>query len=174
MHFLGYSSLLECISRKGKQLPACGTLKMGDQFSEPPCPCFIISVLRLDNKATRAEREDSDKLAAIRDIWDLWADRLPALYSPGENVTVDERLIRFRGRCSFRQYLPNKPRKYSIKLWVTADASSNYAWKVQVYTGKPTERAEVQQATRVVLEMTEGLHGHCVTVDNFFTSYDLG
>ena len=56
--------------------------------------------------------------------------------------------------------MPSKPAKYGIKSWV--------------YTGKPSgRRPERGQGLRVVLDVTEGLHGRNVTCDNYFTSYEL-
>lgn len=136
---------------------------------------MISRVIRFDNRDTRAGRRERDKLAAFRDVWDKWVEILPLLYNPGPHVTVDERLVPFRGRCPFRQYMPNKPAKYGIKMWVACDAKSSYAWNMQVYTGKlPGGASEKNQGMRVVLEMSEGLQGHNITCDNFFTSYRLG
>ncbi|KAK6320045.1 hypothetical protein J4Q44_G00091520 [Coregonus suidteri] len=46
---------------------------------------------------------------------------------------------------------------------------------MQVYTGKPPGGVpEKNQGMRVVLDMSEGLQGHNITCDNFFTSYRLG
>ncbi|XP_038553198.1 piggyBac transposable element-derived protein 4-like [Micropterus salmoides] len=138
------------------------------------------TLLRFDDRETRAQRRSSDKLAAVRELWDRWADRLPYMYNPGPDVTVDEQLVPFRGRCPFRQYMPSKPAKYGIKSWVLCDAKSSYAWKMQVYLGKdnkPSTRArpEKNQGTRVVLDLTADLLGpRNVTCDNFFTSYELG
>ncbi|TKS65943.1 PiggyBac transposable element-derived protein 4 [Collichthys lucidus] len=132
-------------------------------------------LLRFDDRESRPARRVTDKLAAIREVWDKWVERLPYLYNPGPDVTVDEQLVPFRGRCPFRQYMPSKPAKYGIKAWVACDAKSSYAWKMQVYTGKPTSGCpEKNQGMRVVLDVTEGLRGHNVTCDNFFTSYELG
>ncbi|XP_063741958.1 piggyBac transposable element-derived protein 4-like [Eleginops maclovinus] len=136
---------------------------------------MISRVIGFDNRDTRAGRRERDKLAAIRDVWDKWVEILPLLYNPGPHVTVDERLVPFRGRCPFRQYMPNKPAKYGIKIWAACDAKSSYAWNMQVYTGKlPGGTSEKNQGMRVVLEMSEGLQGHNITCDNFFTSYRLG
>ncbi|XP_055717372.1 piggyBac transposable element-derived protein 4-like [Salvelinus fontinalis] len=64
--------------------------------------------------------------------------------------------------------------KYSIKIWVVCDTQSSYAWKMQVYTGKPTSGGpEKNQGMRVVLDVTDGLGGNNVTCDNFVTSYEL-
>ncbi|XP_046905958.1 piggyBac transposable element-derived protein 4-like [Hypomesus transpacificus] len=131
--------------------------------------------IRFDDRGTRAARRATDKLAAIREVWDMWVERLPRLYDPGPEVTVDEQLVAFRGRCPFRQYMPSKPAKYGIKSWVTCDAKSSYAWKMQVYSGKSSDGApERSQGMRVVLDMTDGLKDRNVMCDNFFTSYDLG
>uniref|UniRef100_A0A3Q3L0N4 Nucleolin n=1 Tax=Mastacembelus armatus TaxID=205130 RepID=A0A3Q3L0N4_9TELE len=132
-------------------------------------------IIRFDNRDTRRIRWRNDKLALIRNIWDRWVERLPLMYNPGPEVTVDERLVPFRGRCSFKVYIPSKPGKYGIKIWAACDARSSYAWNMQVYVGKPsTGGAEKKQGMRVVLDMTTGLQGHNITCDNFFTSYALG
>ncbi|KAJ8358228.1 hypothetical protein AAFF_G00021470 [Aldrovandia affinis] len=106
----------------------------------------------------------------------MWEGRLGLLFNPGQDICVDEQLVPFRGRCRFRQYIPNKPAKYGIKIWVACDVATSYAWKMQVYTGKQEgARPEVNQGRRVVLELTEELqgYGHTVSCDNFFTSYAL-
>lgn len=115
----------------------------------------------------------TDKLAAIRDVWNLWVERLPLVYNPGPDVTVDECLIPFRGQCAFKQYMPSKPAKYGIKIWAACDSRTSYAWNMQVYTGKPQggQPEKKNQGMRVVLDLTTGLQGHTITCDNFFFFY---
>ncbi|TWW54655.1 hypothetical protein D4764_0263720, partial [Takifugu flavidus] len=125
-------------------------------------------LLRFDDRESRPARRVTDKLAAIREVWDKWVERLPYLYNPGPDVTVDEQLVPFR-------VYAQQASKNGIKSWVACDAKSSYAWKMQVYTGKPTSGSpEKNQGMGVVLDVTEGLRGHNVTCDNFFTSYELG
>ncbi|XP_035772477.1 uncharacterized protein LOC102793740, partial [Neolamprologus brichardi] len=120
-------------------------------------------IIRFDNRETR----QNDKLAAIRNIWDRWVERLPLMYNPGPEVTVDECLVPFRGRCPFKVYLSSNPGKCGIKVWVACDASSSYAWNMQVYTGKPSSGgADKNQGVRVVLDKTTSLQGHNTTCDN--------
>lgn len=76
----------------------------------------INSCLRFDDKETRLRQRD--KLAPIRAIFDKWVQRLKNLYCVGDFVTVDEQLLPFRGRSPFTQYIPSKPAKYGLKLWV--------------------------------------------------------
>ena len=46
-------------------------------------------------------------------------------------------MIPFKGRSSLKQYIPNKPTKRGIKVWVMADASNGYVRSaLKVYVGK--------------------------------------
>lgn len=53
-------------------------------------------------------------------------ERLPLIYSPGPEMTVGERLVPFRGRCSVKVCSPSKPGKYGIKIWAAYAAKSRY------------------------------------------------
>jgi len=120
----------------------------------------ISRVLRFDNKDTRSVRRSTDRLAPIREMFDMWVETLSKSFVPYENVTVDEQLVPFRGRCSFRQYMKSKLAKYGLKLWVLCDASTSYALNLQVYTGRvPGEPAERNQGERVVHDMVEVIKG---------------
>ena len=52
---------------------------------------------------------------------------------PGKNITVDEGLVKFNGRLSFKQYTPTKPDKFGIKVWLLTDAVTYYVPRFQVY-----------------------------------------
>ena len=137
--------------------------------------CCISRVLRFDDKSDRRARRADDKLAPIRDFWKHWEEILSKFYNPGTNVTVDEQLVGFRGRCPFKQYIPSKVAKYGIKIWTLCDSASSYCLKAQVYTGKPSGGTRGKnQGMRVVMDLTQELRGQNVTCDNFFTSYMLG
>ncbi|XP_077128955.1 26S proteasome non-ATPase regulatory subunit 14 isoform X1 [Ranitomeya variabilis] len=129
----------------------------------------ISRVLRFDSKTDRMERRAKDKLAPIRNVWNQWVEILPKLYN-GENVTVDEQLVAFRGRCPFRQYIPSKPAKYGIKIWTLCDSKSSYALNVQVYTGKtPGERPEENQGD-IILDYN-ATKGAVDTLDQAIATY---
>lgn len=49
----------------------------------------LTGVVHFDDK-TRAARRETDKLAPIRELWGKWVERLPMMYNPDLNVTVDE------------------------------------------------------------------------------------
>ena len=49
---------------------------------------------------------------------------------------VNERIIGFKGRLSFIQYMPKKPNKWGMKAFVLADARTGYMYNWNLYTGK--------------------------------------
>ncbi|MCI4383974.1 hypothetical protein PGIGA_G00032940 [Pangasianodon gigas] len=70
--------------------------------------------------------------------------------------------------------MPSKPSKYGISIWVVCDARSSYAWKMQVYTRKPSSGTpKKNQRMWVVVDVTDRLRGHNVMCDNFITTYEL-
>ena len=95
----------------------------------------IISSLRFDDKRTREERKRIDKFAAIREFWSCFQECLQTCYTLGSHVTIDEQLLGFRGKCSFRQFMPEKPDKYVLKFWLCVDAGSHYIFDAFPYVG---------------------------------------
>ena len=53
-----------------------------------------------------------------------------------KKVLVDEGLVKFNGRLSFKQYMLMKPDKFGIKVWMLADADNYYVPRFQVYLEK--------------------------------------
>ena len=72
---------------------------------------FLLSVIRFDDKARRTERRLKDKIAAFREIWDMFIGLCKSLYLVGSAVCIGEQLLQFRGRCGVRQYKPKKTKQ---------------------------------------------------------------
>ena len=53
-----------------------------------------------------------------------------------------------------KQYVPLKPIRWGIKVWVVADGSNGYFLDLQVYVGKEGEAVEHGLGERVVLDLT--------------------
>ena len=61
-------------------------------------------------------------------------------YILGEYISIDESMIKFKGRSSLKQYLPKKPIKRGFKVWTLADSKNGYIYDFEIYKGKDTER----------------------------------
>jgi hypothetical protein len=71
-----------------------------------------------------------------------------------EEQTIDEGMIAFKGRLSFKQYLPAKPTKFGIKVWERASPYNGYCHEFQVYTGKKEGQGrEDNLGSRVVKDL---------------------
>jgi hypothetical protein len=125
-----------------------------------------------------------DKIRQVRWLVEKIRSACMREWSLGKFVTIDEMMVRYKGSyCPVRQYMPKKPEKWGIKFWVLADSSSKFIYCFDIYCGKNLE-AEVRveapsgqggAAYGVVMNLLRGLEdkGHCVVMDNFFTSVPL-
>lgn len=138
---------------------------------------FLLRCLRFDDLGTREERRQIDKLAPIRTLFDSFVENCKNSYTVGTNTTIDEKLEAFRGRCSFKQYIPSKPNRYGIKIFALVDSASSYACNLEVYVGQqpPGQYECPNDPCSIVLRLIEPISGsnRNLTCDNWFTSFNL-
>lgn len=134
----------------------------------------IMKHLRFDDKELRQAKMETDRIAAVREMYEIVVEKFKSSYKPSGCLTVDERISAFKGRVGFKIYMPNKPKKYGMKLWMLCDTENYYVSNFKIYAGKEGGKRKVDQGKNVVLELTRHLDsGHNVTTDNFFTSPSL-
>jgi hypothetical protein len=116
-----------------------------------------------------------DKLYHVRQVLNIIKEKCMSMYNPHQNVSIDEAMIAFRGRLGFKQYMPAKPTKYGIKVWMRGDPTNGYTNDFQVYTGKEAGVREVGLGTRVIRDMVRGIENkyHIVNCDNYFMSPEV-
>eukprot|EP00745_Piridium_sociabile_P039652 TRINITY_DN74564_c0_g1_i2.p1 TRINITY_DN74564_c0_g1~~TRINITY_DN74564_c0_g1_i2.p1 ORF type:complete len:596 (+),score=111.91 TRINITY_DN74564_c0_g1_i2:65-1852(+) len=119
-----------------------------------------------------------DPLYKVRPLISLTQDSFAMQFLPGQNLTVDEAMIKFKGRCGFLQYLPAKPTKWGMKVWALCDADSFYMLNYSVYTGKTNDvpaGSGDALGDRVVKHLTKPhlYKWHTVYFDNYFTSVPI-
>ena len=57
------------------------------------------------------------------------------MYNPTEHLAADELIVLYKGRVVFRQYIPNKHKRFGIKIYKLCD-SLGYTYDMSVYLGK--------------------------------------
>ena len=67
-----------------------------------------------------------DRLGKVRPIIEHLEKRFAQVYEPNRELSVDEAMIKFQGRSSIKQYMPMKPTKRGIKVWVLADGINGF------------------------------------------------
>ncbi|KAL7645266.1 UNVERIFIED_CONTAM: hypothetical protein RMT77_003652 [Armadillidium vulgare] len=139
---------------------------------------FLISCLRFDDPTTRDDRKKTDPFAEIRTILDIFIGNCEKMYTLSENLTIDEQLLAFKGKCPFRMYIPNKPAKYGIKLKFCTDNKSKNLVRVLPCLGKKGTKSEdpkIGLGHHFTKYLTKPHHhsNRNVTTDNWFTFVDL-
>ena len=76
-----------------------------------------------------------DKIYKIRPLLECITQAFRSVYTPRQNLSIDETIISFKGRLSWIQYMPKKPHKWGIKAWALADSSNGYISNFKLYTG---------------------------------------
>ena len=115
-----------------------------------------------------------DRLAKVRPVIEMVRESFLANYNPHCENSVDEAMIRFKGRSTLKQYMPKKPTKRGLKVWVRADSHNGYICDLDVYTGKDDSR-ETALGSKVVKKLSRELVGgnYHLYFDNFFSSVPL-
>ena len=88
--------------------------------------------------------------------------------------SVDEHMVKFKGRSSMRQYVKNKPINWAFKFRYHCASKTGYLYQFDFYIGKKESREE-NLGSSVVLAWTEWLQDtYCaIFFDNFFNGPSL-
>ena len=87
-------------------------------------------------KLHKSRKEPYDPLLKPKPLMNELQLACEAYFLPGQNISIDERMVAFKGRIGMKQYIKGKPAKWRFKLWILASSDSGYTFKFQVYTGK--------------------------------------
>lgn len=77
-----------------------------------------------------------DKLYKVRPLFEQLNTTFHHAFNPSRCISIDESMVKFKGRSSLKQYMPLKPIKRGFKVWVAACANTGYCLSMSVYTGK--------------------------------------
>ncbi|GBP34214.1 PiggyBac transposable element-derived protein 4 [Eumeta japonica] len=124
--------------------------------------CFLnfltlLNYIRFDDSTTRSQRLETDPLAAISEMFQLFIANCKKAYGPGAYLCLDEMLVPFRGRCKFIVYMPKKPAKYGLKILVVCDAETFYVYNAYIYHGKDSDGLGLAETERKLAIPTQVL-----------------
>lgn len=128
----------------------------------------IWSFFHVNDNAGRQEG-CTDRLFKIRPLLDHLVNRFRDLFTPDKKLSLDEGMLKWRGRLRFRVYNPMKPTKYGIKSYILADPQTGYCWSMKPYSG---QSSSVSDTVKGLLGRLAG-KGHTLYMDNFYNSVAL-
>ena len=84
----------------------------------------------------RKEDVGYDRLQKIRPLLSICKETFRANFIPARELSIDGGMVKFKGRLGFVQYMPMKPTKRGIKVWMLASPANGYTHEVDVYCGR--------------------------------------
>ena len=126
----------------------------------------------VDNEDTSIDH--SKKSWKVQNIVDYLCKRFRCVYTPGKHLSVDETMIKFKGRLSCKQYIKINPNKWGIKLFTVAEPTSGYVLNIIPYMGKRIDTV-YSKTTQTVLDVCKHNlnRGHHIFLDNYYMSVEL-
>ena len=113
--------------------------------------------------------DNADRLFKIQHIINYFSKKFQENLKPGQNISIDEGMIPWRGRLNFRVYNPSKITKYGILIRMLCDSTTGYISSFKLYSGAG------QSLNTTILELLAHSLGkwHHLYMDNFYNSVEL-
>ncbi|GFV68836.1 piggyBac transposable element-derived protein 4 [Trichonephila clavipes] len=69
-----------------------------------------------NNLMPKKSEKNFDKLYKVRPLLDHLSEMFLKVFKPGQKQSIEESMIKFKGRSSLKQYIPKKPIKRGYKV----------------------------------------------------------
>lgn len=114
--------------------------------------------LHFANNENQPDRTDSnfDRAFKVRPIINHFNKAFDKALTATKSQSIDEHMIKFKGRNVMKQYMKAKPIKLGFKIWCRCDSESGYLFECNIYTGRKTN-AEIGLGESVVLELAKNV-----------------
>ncbi|XP_017759329.1 PREDICTED: piggyBac transposable element-derived protein 4-like [Eufriesea mexicana] len=118
---------------------------------------------------------NTDKLKKVRPVINFLNQKFKELYIMRKDISIDESLMKFRGRLSYKQFNPSKRARFGVKFYKLCESDSGYCYEFKIYTGNDKINCKDSASESVVKELSESvLHrGHTLYIDSWYSSPKL-
>lgn len=119
-----------------------------------------------------------DPLYKIRPVLTSLTKAFGRVFTPHKDLCVDESLMLWKGRLSFKQYIPSKRNRFGVKFFILCDVATGFVQDLIVYTGASTDITLVEglgvsgSVVATLLQKYLG-KGRVLYVDNWYSSPTL-
>ena len=76
----------------------------------------------------------------MRPVFDRFNKSFESAREPSKYQSIDEHMVKFKGKNSVKQYMKSKPIKWGFKLWCRCDSLTGYLYQFDLYTEKKYNR----------------------------------
>ena len=107
-----------------------------------------------------------DALYRVRPLMNEILSNTNENYNPPKELTLDETMISFKGRCKFRVYMPLKPVRYGFKAFTVTPSDEPIVLNLSVYDGTNHDLIHLVGSMLKPFESK----GHIVYMDRYYSS----
>ena len=96
-------------------------------------------------------------------------------YQPHQHVSLDERIVRIKGRHAMKVYVKNTPTKWGFKYYALCDSSIKYIWNYELFTRQQYAPGPLGITHDLVMRFFQPLanKGYALFTDNYYTGQGL-
>ncbi|KAI4477629.1 hypothetical protein M0802_014674 [Mischocyttarus mexicanus] len=124
------------------------------------------------------------RIQKVSSFMDYIDSKFQGYFTPDREISIDESVVKFKGRISFITYNPKKPTKWGIRIYVLSDARTGYIYAMLPYYGRVSTdsliRPDLPVSSRIVLQLYHRLlnanseaKGYHIFTDRYFTGIPL-
>lgn len=136
-------------------------------------------LLRMLHFSNNDEKIPRDRLSKIQIPFQEITKNVKDAMIPFENLEIDESLVLWKGRLSFKQFIKTKRHWFGIKIFVICDVETDFILNILIYTGSTTEYKKTDPSLGISGAVVNTLmkpylkKGHKLFIDNWYTSPSL-
>jgi len=134
----------------------------------------LLTVFHLHNSDAKAARGQPgyDPLFKIQPVIDTLITKFQDVYTPEEQLTINEAICPFQGPICFCVYIKGKPHKYGIQMFELCEAKRGCVYSLDICTGAHPNNSEHNTAFSVVDRLCDKIKGkgRCVYMDRWCAS----
>lgn len=136
-------------------------------------------ILRCIHFCDNSQQIKGDRLYKIKMVLTEVRKNFKDAMIPFSNLAIDESLLLWKGRLSFKQYIKSKRHRFGIKLYVICDCETDFILNFIVYTGATVYKDPLEdilgRSGVIVKDLMKPYlnKGYSLFTDNFYTSPQL-
>ena len=144
----------------------------GEQFSRNRFEMIYSTMLHATTVEDEIEKKDK-----IEPFLNSLLTKFQDAFYPERNLSIDEMVVKWKGRSKYKMYNPNKPEKYHLKTFGLCDSITGYTFNLLIYFGKDTSYAgelDKGQSEKIFHFLMQPLGtGHHIFADRYYTTHNL-
>lgn len=137
----------------------------------------FVAITRFLHFSNNATADETDIMNKVRDAVNFFNEKFHEMYTPEGDVSIDESLMKFKGRLKNVVFSPKKRARYGIKYYKLCESSSGYCCGFKIYTGDDASADDNKFGVSgtIVQKLADPIlnKGYTLFLDNWYSSPNI-